>query len=105
MVNPAGQKVFYKKKKGRFGGELHHDVTTGYGPESFTATRARKGVYRIQVHYYDTNRSTFTEARGEVTVVLDEGRPGEIRHVLPYRLFKPKQTVTVADVQVGGGPS
>ena len=105
VVNPAGQKVFYKQKRGKFGGELHHDVTTGYGPESFTATEARRGMYRIQVHYYDTNRSTFTEARGEVTVVLDEGRPGEVRHVLPYRLFEPKQTVTVAEVRVGEGPS
>ncbi len=105
VVNPAGQKIFYSKKRGRFGGELYHDVTAGYGPESFTATHAHDGRYRIQVNYFGTNRSTFTEARGEVVVVLHEGRPNETRHVLPYRLFEPKQTVTVAEVHVGGGPS
>ena len=40
--------------------------------------------------------------RGEVVVILDEGKATESRQVLPYRLFAVGQTVTVAKVHVGG---
>ncbi len=95
VINPAGQKVYYDKRTGKFGGKLFDDVTTGYGPEAFEAETAAKGAYQIQVNYYGTDRRVFSEARGEVVVVL----AGQ-RHVLPYRLFRVGQTVTVARVTV-----
>lgn len=100
VVNPAAEKVFYSHKRGRFGGALYGDVTTGYGPESFTASRARHGTYLVKVNYYNVGRSNFPEARGEVIVVLNEGRASEKRYVLPYRLFRKGQTVTVARIHV-----
>ena len=103
VTNPAGERVYYQHKQGRFGEALYDDVTTGYGPESFTAPRAQPGAYVVQVNYYGAGRSNFAEARGEVVIVLDEGKPGERKHVLPYRLFEAGQTVTVARIQVGGG--
>jgi len=102
VTNPAGERVFYEHKKGAYGEALYNDVTTGYGPESFTAPRARPGEYVVQVNYFGAGRSNFSEARGEVVIVLDEGKPTEQRHVLPYRLFEEKQTVTVARIKVGG---
>ena len=99
VINPAGEKIFYSHRNGRFGGALFHDVTTGYGPESFTAREAHPGTWLVQVNYFSTNRRRFTEARGEVVVVLHEGTAKEQRHVLPYRLFKAKQTVTVARIK------
>jgi tetratricopeptide (TPR) repeat protein len=101
VTNPAGERVFYGHKEGKFGEALFDDVTTGYGPESFTAPHTRRGEYLIQVNYYGAGRANFSEARGEVVVILDEGRPTEERHVLPYRLFAVGQTVTVARVDVG----
>jgi tetratricopeptide (TPR) repeat protein len=101
VTNPAGERVFYQHKQGQFGEALFDDVTTGYGPESFTAPRAHAGQYLIQVNYYGAGRANFSEARGEVVVITDEGRPNEQRHVLPYRLFAVGQTVTVARVDVG----
>ena len=100
VKNPADEKIFYSHKKGRFGGALYGDVTTGYGPESFTAKKARKGTYIVQVNYFSAGRSNFPEARGEVVIVLDEGKATEKRHVLPYRLFRKGQTVTVARINV-----
>jgi hypothetical protein len=97
---PDGELVMYNHKQGRGGEELFDDVTTGYGPESFTAKHAKKGKYQVEVNYFGTHRSTFTEARGEVVVILGEGTPAEEKHVLPYRLFKPKQTVSVAAIEV-----
>jgi len=100
VVNPVGEKVFYSHKQGRFGGALYDDVTTGYGPESFTARKARRGTYYVKVNYYSVGQSNFSEARGEVVVVLNEGTDKEKRHVLPYRLFQKRQTVTVARIRV-----
>lgn len=101
VTNPAGERVYYDHKQGRFGEALYDDVTTGYGPESFTAKRARSGEYLVQVNYYGGGRGNFSEARGEVTIVVDEGKPSEQKHVLPYRLFEVGQTVAVARVKVG----
>jgi tetratricopeptide (TPR) repeat protein len=105
VTNPAGEKVFYSHKTGQFGEALFDDVTTGYGPESFTASHAHAGEYVVQVNYFGRGRSNFSEARGEVIVVLDEGKPEERKVVLPYKLFDEKQTVTVAKIQVGSGPA
>lgn len=100
VENPAGEKIFYSNKKGQSGDALYDDVTTGYGPESYTAQHAQHGVYTIMVNYFSSRRSAFNEARGEVVVILNEGSANEARHVLPYRLFQDKQTVTVAKIEV-----
>lgn len=100
VTNPSGEKVFYEHKAGKFGDALYDDITTGYGPESYTAPKAVPGTYLVQVNYYGVGRGNLSEARGEVVVVLDEGKPTEARHVLPYRLFDAKDTVTVARIDV-----
>lgn len=100
VENPAGEKVFYSHRTGSAGDALFDDVTTGYGPESYTAKDAQPGVYTIKVNYFSSRRSAFNEARGEVVVILHEGTADETRHVVPYRLFTDKQTVTVAKIEV-----
>jgi tetratricopeptide (TPR) repeat protein len=102
VTTPSGEKVFYGHKEGKSGEALFDDVTNGYGPESFTAKAAASGDYLVQVNYFGGRRGAFPEARGEVIVVLDEGRPSERKHVLPYRLFAEKDTVTVARITAGG---
>lgn len=100
VTTPSGEKIFYEHKEGASGEALFGDVTNGYGPESFRAPKAKKGKYVVQVNYYGTSRTAFTEARGEVMVVLHEGTAQEEKHIVPYELFSPKQTVTVARVEV-----
>lgn len=100
VTNPRGEKVFYQHKQGALGDALYDDVTTGYGPESYSAREAAPGAYLVQVNYYQTDRQAFAEARGEVTVILDEGTARETRRVLPYRLFEEGQTVSVAKIEV-----
>ena len=100
VTNPRGEKVFYEKKQGSLGDALYDDVTTGYGPESYSARAAAPGSYLVQVNYYQTDRQAFAEARGEVVVILHEGTAQETRQVLPYRLFEQGQTVSVAKIEV-----
>jgi len=101
VITPAGEKIFYEHKLGKNGEALFGDVTNGYGPESFSVPHAKKGKYVVKVDYFGTSRTAFTEARGEVTIVLHEGTAQEEKHVLPYELFAPKQNVTVATIEIG----
>ncbi len=100
VINPGKTKVFYGHKQDGFGGTLYDDVTTGYGPESFTAPEARKGTYAIEVNYYASSGGGMKEARGEVLVVLHEGRENEEQHVFNYVLPKVGDTVRVAEIGV-----
>jgi len=97
---PGGEKVWYSNKKSSAGEALYDDITSGYGPESFTAKKARAGTYTISVNYFGTSRTVFADARGEVVVITNEGTAAEKREVFPFRIWKAKQTVTVAKVEV-----
>ena len=99
VINPAGEKVFYSHRKGKDGGTLYDDVTSGYGPESYTVATAKPGTYAIEVNYFG-NGGAMKEARGEVLVVLDEGRETEQQAVFRYVLPNPKATVRVAEIEV-----
>lgn len=102
VITPAGEKVYYAHKDGNDGEALFDDVTTGYGPETFTAPHAQTGDYQIVVDYFGS-RDAGKEARGEIIVIVNEGRADEQRRVFPYRLFDQKDSVALARVHVRGG--
>jgi tetratricopeptide (TPR) repeat protein len=99
VINPKGEKVYYSHRKGAFGGTLYGDVTTGYGPESFTASHAKAGTYAVEVHYFGSG-GAMKEARGELLVVVNEGREDEQQHVFAYVLPKVGDSVRVAEIEV-----
>src|SRR6478752_4073215 len=103
VKTPSGATVSYMSKGGPNNEQLFDDVTAGYGPESFTAERATPGVYDVMVDYFGARTGAFKEARGEVIVILNEGKSNETRRSFPYRLFEAKDRVTVARIQVGKG--
>ena len=100
VTTPSGERVWYQAKSTAFGEALYDDVTSGYGPESFTAKKARAGVYTVSVNYFGTSRTVFSDARGEVSVITHEGMADEKKEVFPFRIWKAKQTVTVAKIEV-----
>lgn len=100
VTTPEREKVFYGHRKGKGGEALFDDVTDGYGPESFTAPQAQLGDYLVEVNYFGSSGGALKDARGEVLIVLNEGRPDEVRKTFPYRLFEPRETVTVASIHV-----
>ncbi len=78
VTGPDGEKVFYGHRQGALGGTLDTDVTTGYGPETFTLARLAPGAWRIQAHYYGGASPTWVE----VNVIEREGQPDEARRTL-----------------------
>jgi uncharacterized protein YfaP (DUF2135 family) len=93
VTGPDGVKIYYQNKQGATGGTLDTDVTTGFGPETYTQARAVPGTYRVQAHYYGGGPPT----RVTVTVVQGEGTPKERRDVLRAVLLKKDDVVQVGE--------
>jgi tetratricopeptide (TPR) repeat protein len=57
---PGGEEVFYRHMTSQSGGRLSTDVTSGFGPETYTTPRLASGPYEISLTYYggDTTRQT-----------------------------------------------
>jgi uncharacterized protein YfaP (DUF2135 family) len=91
VTGPDGEKVMYSNRQGKAGGVLDTDVTTGFGPETYTQARAASGTYRVQAHYFRGAAPT----RVTVTTVRFEGTPEEERREFHAVLWK---TGDVAEV-------
>jgi uncharacterized protein YfaP (DUF2135 family) len=91
VTGPDGEKVLYSNRQGKAGGILDTDVTTGFGPETYTQARVTSGTYRVQAHYYRGANPT----RVALTTVRFEGTPDEERKEFRAVLWK---TGDVAEV-------
>jgi len=52
VIEPDGEQVYYGHRDSKSGGRLHDDVTTGFGPEIYTAPHVQKGTYQIVLATY-----------------------------------------------------
>lgn len=98
VTGPDGEKVFYSRRQGRAGGTLDTDVTTGYGPETYTQAAAPSGAYRVAAHYYGASEQQPVAAR--IAWVLFEGTPREERGAFEAILLAPDEVVETADLVV-----
>jgi uncharacterized protein YfaP (DUF2135 family) len=95
-TGPDGEKVFYSNKQGKAGGTLDVDVTTGYGPETYTQARLPSGTYRVQAHYYGGAAPT----RVTVTVLRGEGTASESRRIFRGILMRRGEVLEVGSFSV-----
>ncbi len=96
VTDPNNEKVSYRNKRSKIGGQLDVDITSGYGPETFTLARALPGEYLVQVQYYGGARPTMAR----VLVVLYEGTPKEKRLTFPALLHKRGSGITIGRFKV-----
>jgi uncharacterized protein YfaP (DUF2135 family) len=86
VIDPSGEEVDYSHRESRQGGKLDTDVTTGYGPETFTLANAMPGDYQVRAKYYSDQGHPSTTAT--VQVILREGTDREERHSFQGVLLK-----------------
>jgi uncharacterized protein YfaP (DUF2135 family) len=104
VTGPDGEKVFYSQRQGALGGTLDTDVTTGYGPETFTLARLTPGQtlgqkgWQIQAHYYGGAAPTWVE----VHVIEHEGQPDEARRTFRGLLLAVGDILEVGTLGNGG---
>jgi hypothetical protein len=78
VIEPDRFKVYYQNPRSPSGGELSADQTQGYGPERYHIRKARKGEYRILVHYFRANPNLLgDETHVSVTVTRNAGTDKE----------------------------
>ena len=96
VTGPDGETIYYSHKQGA--GSLDTDVTTGFGPETYTQADAPSGTYRVMAHYFGA--ATPAPTRITVTVVQHEGTPAEVREVHRGVLLAPGEKVPLLDLVV-----
>jgi len=82
-----GSHAYYGARTLPSGGELYADVTTGYGPESFTIDgKATAYPYRIEAHYY--SRGPMGYGMGKLQLIQHDGKGGLRFDERPYLIMK-----------------
>jgi uncharacterized protein YfaP (DUF2135 family) len=99
VTGPGGEKVFYSHRQDALGGTLDTDVTTGFGPETFTLARLVRGTWHIQAHYYGGPAPTWVT----VTVIEREGQLDERRREFRGLLARAGDVLEIGEVQHAGG--
>lgn len=94
VVDPTGTETYYGNRSSSIGGVLDQDVTTGYGPETYTLANAVDGTYQVRVKYYSDNGKPQTFVR--VDVILHEGSEREERLTFRGVLEKTGEVVQIA---------
>ncbi len=100
VIEPDETKCFYQNKITTNGGELSDDMTQGYGPERYRVASARKGTYRVMVHYYRANPNLLAgETHVNVVVTRHAGTPQETTERHTVILKKQGEAVEVCRVE------
>ncbi|WP_372365565.1 YfaP family protein [Candidatus Uabimicrobium sp. HlEnr_7] len=86
VIDPSGEETYYSSKESKIGGQLDHDDTNGFGPETFMLSNAINGKYIVKSKYYGGSDG---QTRVKITVVLFEGTSKESR-IDYYRLLSKK---------------
>ena len=76
VVTPDGGHSYYGNRVLKNGGALDVDVTTGYGPEIFSAPSPQNGTYLVYLNYYG-GESDKVMTTATLTVISNEGRANE----------------------------
>ncbi len=101
VIEPSGEECYYSHPKTKSGGQLTKDVTTGYGPEMYTLTEAKKGKYTVKVKYYSSNRNrSSTRTKVYANIYKNWGTPQEevIRKVISLADKKEMHDVAVIKI-------
>ena len=64
----------YNHRDSTHGGKLHDDVTSGFGPETYTLPKMESGTYEIALDYYSGDDSRTAQAALAHVIVYVRGQ-------------------------------
>lgn len=97
VIDPNKEECFYSSKETKIGGQLDHDDTDGFGPETFMLSNAIEGTYVVKTKYYGGSAG---QTRVKITVILFEGTPKEERKDYYRLLTRAGEFVEVCSFEV-----
>ena len=101
VTEPGGEQVWYQHMKSKQGGDLHRDVTDGYGPEIYTIRNPAPGEYKIAIDYFGVDDTDVNFETLAHLVVYQRTRAGVERQEFILVLSQEKDHRAVATIQVG----
>jgi tetratricopeptide (TPR) repeat protein len=103
VVDPNGERCFYKAPLSYQGGRMSRDFTGGYGPEEFLLRDPKPGKYLIQINYYGDSRQTaIGPVTAQVLLITGFGTPTQEERRLTVRLEANKQILDIGSITIGG---
>jgi uncharacterized protein YfaP (DUF2135 family) len=78
VITPSGEHAWYGQRV-IASGAIDTDVTTGYGPEIFSAPNPERGLYQVYVNYYGSGNDSGALTSAHLTVIGEEGTANEKR--------------------------
>ena len=100
VIEPSGERAYYKHNRTTIGGLVSKDFTRGYGPEEYVVRRAMHGLYAIQAKYYGSSSFKLLGAVTlRVDIFTDFGRPDEQHRSITLRLKEKKDIVPVGKIE------
>ena len=101
VIEPTGNKVFYKEPLSIIGGLLSRDFTLGYGPEEYLLKEPIPGNYKIRARYFEASqRKLLGPVTAKAVIFTNWARPDEKRQELTFRLDQIGQFESVGDVRI-----
>ncbi len=100
VIDPTGEKAYYKNTDTKIGGRMSEDFTEGYGPEEFMLKKAIGGSYKILVDYYTDNLQKISGPTIlKATIFTDYGREHEQKKTLIFRLDKDEEEIELGQLE------
>jgi len=99
VVEPSGEKAYFRHHRTTIGGLVSRDFTDGYGPEVYMLHHAMPGTYRIEADYFGSASIRIVGAVTlQVDLVTNFGRPDEQRESLTFRLTGEDDRLTIGEI-------
>ncbi|WP_420553727.1 VIT domain-containing protein [Tenacibaculum aiptasiae] len=99
VVDPNGEKAYYKNQETLIGGRMSTDMTEGYGPEEFMLKKAIKGKYKIMVDYYADNVQKISGPTIlKLNVYKNYGKRNEEKQIVIVKLDKQEDYIEIGNL-------
>lgn len=101
VTDPNDEKAYYSHKLTYQGGRMSDDFTGGYGPEEFSLRVAKKGRYKVEVHYYgDRQQSVAGPTSLQLRFTTKFGTAAAEDKLVSLRLKDGSNSVLVGEFEV-----
>ncbi|WP_435262419.1 VIT domain-containing protein [Tenacibaculum sp. nBUS_03] len=99
VIDPNGEKCFYKHKKTKIGGLMSKDMIDGFGPEQFILKKGIQGKYKIKIKYFSNDKEKISGPTFlKITMFKYFGSKNEVIKQRLVRLTNVKEILDLGEV-------
>ena len=101
VVDPRGEKCYFKHRDTKIGGHISRDFTRGYGPEEFILKKAIKGEYKVLIKYYGNSRQRIAgPPTVKANLTTNFGKENEQYEELTVRLEQTNDIIQIGKIKI-----